>query len=159
GARSAPRRAATDGAHQEPGNRVEQQGDAKQNQGQRREGTGVHRAGRLRELVGNHRWQGVTGGEQRGVDLRGIADHHGDRHRLAQGATQSEDDRSYDPGAAVGQGSGPNHLPLGGTQRQRAFLQRDRHLLEHFNRYRGDGWQNHYRQNQPAREVAQAQRG
>src|ERR1700756_3926069 len=61
----------------------------------------VHIAGGFAELVGEDTGHGVARGQEGLHYLRAVANHHGDRHGLAEGAAQAEDDGAHDTDARV----------------------------------------------------------
>ena len=82
-------------------------------------------------------------GQQRAVNLRGVADDHGDGHGFAQRAAQAENDGAHDADARIAQHAHANHLPARGAQGQHRFALRVGHGGHHFARERGDDGQDH----------------
>ena len=116
----------------------------------------MHVGRRLRKLVredGGHR---VRRGEQRGRDLGPIADHHRDRHRLAEGAGQREEGRAEDARACVRQHHLAHRLPAGRAERERSVALRLRDRKEDLASDRDDVWHDHHREQHAGREEPDA---
>src|SRR5262249_9940202 len=145
-------------SNEKPGNRIEKEGNPKEDQGQGGKDAGMHRAGGFGELVGDHRRQRVAGGKQRGVDLRRVADHHRHRHRLAQGPAQAQQPGPQHSSPAVGKDGQADRLPARRAERQGGFAQGARHGAQYLDANRGDGRQNHHREDQPSGKIAKPQR-
>src|SRR5947209_11626078 len=117
-----PRRhAAGDAPDHELGHAIHNQSDGEEHQRNLDEGAQVHVTGGFREFIGNHAGQSVSGSEERFGNFRTVADEHGHGHGLAQGASEAKDHCAEDTGAGISEDSEAQHLPAGGTQRQRGF--------------------------------------
>src|SRR5450756_351256 len=136
--------------HKQPRKGVEEQCHTKEHQTNLDESRQVELVGGLGKLVGYHAGHGVRRCEQGGRDLWPVADHHRDRHGLAQGAPQPENEGPENPGVGIGQHCQPNGLPSGCTQRQHRLPLGVGDGAHHVPRYGSDGWDDHYGQDQPA---------
>ncbi len=94
-------------------------------------------------------------------DDRRRRQHHGHRHRLTEGATQTQHAGRHDAGPGEGEDRHLDHLPAGGPERQRRLLVQTRGLQEHLAGQRGDDRQDHHREDHGHREdrAAGARRG
>src|SRR5208283_2447126 len=121
---------------------VDQQRDGQQHQCGVHENRDLLGAG-LGEVIGQQGGQGVGGGKERDADPVGVADEHGQRHGLAQGAAESQDDAAEDAAGGGGQDDGENGLPTGGAETVGGHAQFGRHGGERIAADGGDGGQNH----------------
>ncbi len=144
---------------QQAGDQVEQQGHHKQHQGHFDQGFGVQLVDRFGKLVGDDAGHGVAGAQQGRRAFDAVADHHGDRHGLAKGASQPQDHRAQDAGQAVGDEHLPDGFPLGGAQGQRSFALGARDGQEHVPGNRRDGGDDHDSQDQAGSQAAGAAGG
>ena len=87
------------------------EGDEEEDEPQRDERGGVEVAHRLGELVGDGGRDRRGRGQQRGLDLVGVADDEGHGHRLAQRAAKAEHHAADDADAGVGEDDVLNDLP------------------------------------------------
>src|SRR3954469_15587434 len=72
-----------DAHQQKPRDRQHHEGDEEQHEAERNQRRGVEIADGFRELVGDRGRNRRAGGQERGGDLVGVADHEGEGHRLA----------------------------------------------------------------------------
>ena len=106
------------------------------------------------ELVGNDARHGVGGSEERQGDLRRVADHHGDRHGLADCPAEAEDDRAENSRFAVREDRHPDHFPAGCPQGYGGLLLALRHGQEHLLGDGGDDRHHHDHQDEHGGEHA-----
>ena len=102
----------------------------------------------FRKLQRHQRGDGVAWAEQAGGDAVRVADHEGDRHRLAERAAQPQHDAADDGDARVGNDDGAHHLPGGAADAVGGFLEHRRHRIEHVAHGGGDERNDHDRQDQ-----------
>ena len=87
-----------------------------------------------------------------------VADHEGDRHRLAERAAETQHDAADDADPGIGQHDLPDDLGRRRAERIGALLQHRRHGLEHVAHDRGDERQHHDRQDEAGGQHADAER-
>ena len=90
------------------------------------------------------------------MNLRRVADDHGDGHGFAQRAAQAENDGADNADARVAQDAHADHLPARGAQRQHRFALRVGHGRHHLARKRGDDGQDHDGENDAGGEIAKS---
>ena len=149
-------RAPRDGPDQQLGNCVDDDGDDEEGEADLDQGAAVQVAGGFGKLVGDDGGHGGAVGEQRSVDLGGVADDHGDGHGFAQSAAQAENDGADNADARIAQNADANHLPARGAQSQHGFALRVGHGGHHLSGERGDDGQNHDGENDAGGDIAEA---
>ena len=107
-------------------------------------------------LAGNPACQSVSRLEQRRVDGDPIADHLGDRDRLADRTSQAEDHRRCDSGPGVREDDPADHLPARRAQGQRPVLELAWDAEEELPAEARDDRDHHDRQDQDRREHVRA---
>src|SRR5712692_3950303 len=106
-----PRRTlGADAPDQEAREGVDDDRDQEQHETDLDQGVEVEVVRRLGELVGDDGGHRVLRREEGERDLGVVPDHHGDRHRLAEGAAETEHHGADDPAAPVEEGE-PDRLP------------------------------------------------
>src|ERR1700722_8927212 len=73
------------------------------------------------QLIGDHARNGISQIEDIKSEFFAIADQHGHRHRLAEGAAQSEKTAADDAGTRIRENYRPNHLPARRAESQRSL--------------------------------------
>src|SRR5438874_7856617 len=134
------------------------EGDDEQDQPEGNQRRQVKIPDRLGELIGERRRDRRAGLQQGGMDVVRVADHEGDRHRLAEGAAEPEQNAAEYPDARIGEHHPPHHLGGRRAEREGALAQYRRHRLEHVAHDRGDERQHHDRQDEPGGQHADAER-
>ena len=132
--------------------RVHHHGQYEQDQPHLEQGGEIEIGRGLGEFVGDRGRHGVAGLEQRQRDVVAVADDHGHRHRLAQGAAQSQHHRADYSGAPVGQHRGPDRLPARRAEAERRLALAAGDGEQHLARHRGDVRHDHDREDHTARE-------
>src|SRR5580658_571466 len=152
------RRAARHRPHQQLRQRIHNNRHDEQRQSDLNQRGAMHVAHCLGKLVGDHRSHRAAIRQQRLVNLRRIADHHRDRHRLAQRAPQPKNDAAHNADPRITQNAHADHLPARRAQRQHRLALRVRHRRHHLARQRRDNRQNHDRENYAAGKKSQPRR-
>ena len=110
----------------------------------------------LGEIGRQQRGQRIGGREQGQADLVGVADQHGQRHRLAERAPEAQHQRAEDAASRGRQHHPQDRLPPGRAHAVGGFLGPVGDLAQRILRDRGDGRQDHDREHDRCREAGPA---
>ena len=132
--------------------------DDEQDEAERQQRRGEQPRIRVGELIGDHRRDGRALGEDRSLDLGGVADDEGDRHRLAERAAERQHHAADHADPRVGDDDVADDLEGRRADAVGRLLQHRRHRLEDVARDRGDERQDHQREHEARGQHAVAER-